>query len=344
MNIQVLRSRLEDDNSKTGVGNYADLIESMLDDTGTETEIIPFQLSVDKGIKNMIREGFIDPLSRILAGRKRTDVIHVTLEYCSLLIPFARAKKVVTFHHIAKNGEGNTRKGFVMWRFSAWVAVVFADKIITISPQTKEEILQRYNVRPSKIEAVLYAPEGFSVLKDVEKEHIIGCMGTLNARKNFASAINVFGSIVKDDKFGDYKMMICGKGPLKNELLEQARSMGIGEKVAFVENLSKEEMVRFYNKCSLFLNTASHEGLGMATVEAQMCGTPVLYYEDAEIPKEVTAAAVACRCEEDMAEKAKEILGDECRMKELTENGLEHSKELGRDFKEKTLDVYYSLL
>jgi len=343
LKVQLIRNKLEDDNSKTGVGNYADILEDLLKDEGIEAETIPFELTFEKGIRNAIKEGMTVPLRKILLGRKGTDIVHVTFEYCSILLPFARAKKVVTVHHIVGRDEKNSRKWFLMWRLAAWISIVSADRIIAISTQTKEEILRKYRIDPNRIETLGFFTKDFGPLGGVEKERLIGCMGTLNERKNFTAAINVFGSILEDGRYEDHRMIICGKGPLRDRLREHAESLGIGDRVEFIQEISKEELVRFYNRCSLILNTSSHEGLGLATVEAQMCGTPVLYFRDANIPREITKAAVQCSDERDMSEKAKEILGDDALMKRLIDDGLEHTSYLRRDFKERILGVYASL-
>ena len=343
MNVQLIRNKLEDDNSKTGVGSYADILEGLLKDAGIGVEVIPFELTLEKGIRNAIKEGMTDPMRKILRGRKGTDIVHVTFEYCSILLPFARAKKVVTIHHIVGQDEKNSRKWFLIWRLAIWVSIVSADRIIAISTQTKEEILRKYRVDPNRIEVFGFLTEDFKPLGDVDKERLIGCMGTLSERKNFSAAINIFKSILEDKRYEDHRMIICGKGPLKDRLLEQAESLGIGDRVTFIQDISKEEIVRFYNRCSLVLNTSSHEGLGLATMEAQMCGTPVLYFRDANIPKEITKAAVPCSDERDMAEKAKEILGDGALMKKLIDEGLEYTSYLCSDFKERIMGVYGSL-
>ncbi|MDR1405530.1 MAG: glycosyltransferase [Candidatus Methanoplasma sp.] len=344
MKIQIIRSKSEDDSSKTGVGIYADLIEELITDTGNETDVIPFEITIRKGIWYALRSGAIDPLGKILAGRKDADIVHAVFEYCSVYFPFTRAKRVVTFHHVVGKDEKNSKKWFLTWRLAAWIAIVFADKIVAVSPQTKEEILHKYNVAPEKVEVVIHVPKGLRVIDSVEKEHIIGCMGTINKRKNFSAAIRVFASVSTDCELRDYRMIICGKGPMKESLLEQIRFTGLEGKVSFIQDITKDEMALFYNKCSVILNTSSHEGLGLATVEAQMCGTPVLYFEDADIPKEVMVAAVSCINEEDMSEKAKKILKDQTRMEELIGEGLEFTNTLGNDFREKTLAIYNSLL
>ncbi|MCL2334144.1 MAG: glycosyltransferase family 4 protein [Candidatus Methanoplasma sp.] len=344
LKIQLLRNEKEEDRRKTGVGAYADMMETFLKDRGVECETISFEVSFRGGIRNLLRNSVTDPVRKIIAGRKDTDIVHVTFEYCSFYIPLTKAKKVVTFHHVVNHNEGNTKKWYLTWRLSAWIAVVFSDKIIAISSQTKNEIIEKYNISPDKIEVITWVPVHFDARSDIQKEHLVGCMGSLSERKNFAAAIRVFNSILKDADLSDYKMTICGKGPMREMLVEQARTLNIEEKVSFREDLSREEMVRFYNSCSILLNTSSHEGLGLATVEAQMCGTPVLYFKDAQIPKEVMVAAVPCIDENEMSEKAKTILKDEQYRDKLKYEGLEFVNKLGNDFEKNVLGVYKHLL
>jgi glycosyltransferase involved in cell wall biosynthesis len=343
LNVQLIRNRPEDDKSKTGIGVYADNLERILRDSGLEVEVVPFEPEFEKGLMNVINEGMIEPFRRVVYGRKRTDIVHVAFEHCSILMPFTRSKRVVTMHHIVSKDEKNSRKWFITWRLAAWISIAFSDKIIAMSSQTKKEILQRYSISPDKVEVIVSIPEDLIVMSDVPKEHMFGCMGTLSERKNFSAAINVFKAVSEDSRFSDYRLVICGKGPLKGRLSDEAEALGIGDRVSFIQDISKEDMIRFYNRCSLVLNTSLHEGLGLATIEAQMCGTPVLYFKDADIPEESTKAAVPCSSESDMAEKAKVILCDKDLMKKLTDDGLDYVAVLGKGFKERTLEVYGSL-
>jgi len=271
-------------------------------------------------------------------------VVHAVFEYCSFYLPLAKAGRVVTFHHVVGKGENNSRKWFLLWRIAARMSIVFSDRIIAVSSQTKKEILRKYPVDPGKIEVITHVPMGFHVDGGVRKEHVLGCMGTINERKNFSAAVRVFASISSDPRFSDYRLVICGKGRLKSALVEQARSLGLEGRVDFIQDISKEEMVEFYNRCSLVLNTSTHEGLGLATVEAQMCGTPVLYFKDAEIPPEVMVAAVPCEDEADMACKAMGMLDDRDRMDAAVADGLRFTKRLGEDFRDRTWAVYQSVL
>ena len=45
------------------------------------------------------------------------------------------------------------------------------------------------------------------------------------------------------------------------------------------------ELVEYYNKATVFFNASVEETLGMTTIEAQACGTPVIAYDSTAIPE-----------------------------------------------------------
>ena len=341
MKIQILRYILEDERSRSGIGFYSDMIEELVRLEGMEVEVVPFDLTIRDGIRTLLRSYIVAPLREIIRGRDSVDIVHVTFEYCSFYLPFVKARKVVTFHHVVDKREDVSIKWFLTWKVAAWMTIRMADRIIAVSPQTRDEILKRYKVDPDKVEVVMHLPSSqFRVMGDVQKERVVGCVGSLNIRKNIEATVRVFNDLIHDPLLADYRLLICGKGPKKDDLISQIRSLGIEDRVEFVQDMTENELVRFYNRCSLIINTSLHEGLGLVPIEAQMCGTPVLYLEYAKIPQEFTKAAVPCKDEVDMARIACEILNDKDRMDGIITNGMEFTSKLGRGFKERMIEIY----
>lgn len=52
---------------------------------------------------------------------------------------------------------------------------------------------------------------------------------------------------------------------------------------------SIEELVRLYSENDVYVNTSNEETLGMTTIEAQLCGTPVIVYSTTAIPESVAS-------------------------------------------------------
>lgn len=141
-------------------------------------------------------------------------------------------------------------------------------------------------------------------------------------------------------EFSGYRLVMCGNGPCRKEIEEKISAMGLDEKVDISSNLSVEELRKLYSRSRFLLNTSSFEGLGITTLEAQMCGTPVLYFESAVMPPEVMAAAIPCRDVTDMADKASELIADEEHMANVIESGIKYSTEFGKDYGEKLKEIY----
>ena len=73
------------------------------------------------------------------------------------------------------------------------------------------------------------------------------------------------------------RLVIGGGGPLRQELEELARSLGVSDIVRFAGVIPEPDLPRYYQAADCFvLPTREQEGFGLVTVEALACGTPVL--------------------------------------------------------------------
>lgn len=338
--FRVIRSKTV---SKDSLDAYADYIRSITSGLDYSVDDIEVETTLRSGYLGYLRNGLLGPLFRTLR-MKRGEVAHYTFEGLALFIPFCRAKKIVTFHHYVYREENNPWRWYMMWRIAARFAVRYADVLITVSEQTKDEIVKEMGADPSKIYVVSSSPNtAYRVIPSERKRRMIGSMGTLCERKNFSSTLRAFSILVSEPGFEDYTLRICGKGPLKERLIGEAESLGISDRVEFVSDLSVEELCRMYNSCSLVFNNSLHEGVGFLTIESQACGTPVLYLKGSSIPENVMVAAVPCDDEHDMAMRAKELLSDADLYDRTVKEGVEFAKGFSETCAERTVSLYREL-
>ena len=101
-------------------------------------------------------------------------------------------------------------------------------------------------------------------------EMLIGHVGYFNVQKNQLFLIDVLKELINQDV--NCKMLLVGKGELKNEVEEYANSKGIKEKVIFfgVSN----DIPGLMSAMDVFLFPSRSEGLGMVMIEAQINGLP----------------------------------------------------------------------
>lgn len=105
-------------------------------------------------------------------------------------------------------------------------------------------------------------PETFSDV-DTEK-NIAGYSGRISGEKNVDEVLEM-----AEDFEGE--VLIVGEGPLKSEMVEKA-----GENVEFSDFLDREELPRFYSMLDVFVTASTGDTLGLSTLEANACGTPVV--------------------------------------------------------------------
>lgn len=105
-----------------------------------------------------------------------------------------------------------------------------------------------------------------------EREKTIVTVGRLERQKNQKLLIDAFKNVVK--KHDDYKLLIYGKGSLKEYLEEYVVSINLTDKVIFkgqVDNIQEEIF-----KSGIFVLSSDYEGMPNALMEAMSLGLPCI--------------------------------------------------------------------
>lgn len=95
-------------------------------------------------------------------------------------------------------------------------------------------------------------------------------VGELIERKNHRVIIEALSKLKRSDIY----YVICGKGPLKEELAAQAEKYGIAERVVFLG--FRNDIPELNNTADISAFPSKIEGLGLAGIEAMAAGVPVV--------------------------------------------------------------------
>ena len=118
---------------------------------------------------------------------------------------------------------------------------------------------------PVGIDTEFFTPQEDSFIDEMElKRPIIGYSGRLSNEKNV-------GEIIELAREFDGSFVIVGEGPQKEKLVENAP-----ENVVFKDFLDREKLPEFYSGINVFLTASTGDTLGLSTLEANACGTPVV--------------------------------------------------------------------
>ena len=138
-------------------------------------------------------------------------------------------------------------------------------------------------------------------------------VGRLFPQKNHKLLIHAFSLI--SSQYPDDRLIIYGEGPLKSELKEYARKLGIEERVVFsgaISNVNEE-----LSKAKVFVLSSDYEGLPNALMEAMACGTAVVSTDCPSggpkyLLKESNAGIlVSCNNADEMAEAISVMMNEE---------------------------------
>lgn len=174
-----------------------------------------------------------------------------------------------------------------------------ADAIITISENSKNEIIGYLNIPGDKIHIVTpgvdlsvyrpMSPDEYrpAAVKYGLPDNYLLYLGTIEPRKNITSIVQAFEQFAARDSEG-YKLVIAGrKGWMFNEVFELVKKLGIEHKVIFPGYIPEEDKPYIYTGAAAFVFPSLYEGFGMPPLEAMACGVPVITSNTSSLPEVV---------------------------------------------------------
>jgi glycosyltransferase involved in cell wall biosynthesis len=285
----------------SGIGTY---IQNLMKNNcynialGNKEDIEQFDKNIDVIEFNSpiygIKEQLKFPYKKL--RKEKPDVLHVPHYNVPI---FYRGKMVVTIHdltHLVLPEFLPNKFAYLYAKFMIWLALKKATKVITVSENTKKDILNMFKVNPDKIE-VIYNGVGEEFVKKDKKEieylydkfsiprnkKIIMYVGNLKPHKNLERLLEAYSKINEKEKTC---LMLVGKAFSNyNTLGQKEQDLNIQNQVIHTGIVIQEELVDLYNLADLFVFPSLYEGFGIPILEALACGTPVICSNNSSIPE-----------------------------------------------------------
>ena len=108
----------------------------------------------------------------------------------------------------------------------------------------------------------------------MDNEKIILYIGRLVHEKGVQHLISAMPKIING--YNDTKLIIGGKGGMYDELREQARNLGIENKVYFTGYLSSKEVQKMYKCADIAVFPSTYEPFGIVALESMLAGVPTV--------------------------------------------------------------------
>ncbi len=228
-----------------------------------------------------------------------------------------------------------------------------ADKIIAVSEQTKQDIIDFFNISESKIKVVYQGCNQVfqSPITENEKQEIakklnlpesyLLSVGTIEERKNLLTLLKTLKELPNQ------KLVVIGNGKsYKIKCLRYISENNLSDRVMFLSELSLEEMAVIYQSAEILIYPSIFEGFGIPILESLFSKTPVITSKDGCFSEVGGASSKYINPLSILEMKAAilEIQNSETLQKEMAEKGFEYAQNFtDKKIAKNIMEVYYQL-
>lgn len=330
---------------KTNEGNFVSEISKL-----PNIEInIPTQF-IDSKIKSYWRSYSIT--KQLI--KNNVDVYHGLSNELPVNIKQFKGKKIVTIHDLIFLRYPHLYSFIdrTIYRKKFYAACKNADVIIAISEETKNDIIDFFNISADKIKVVYqscddvyYKVNSEQEIEEVVKqfslpENYLLYVGTIEERKNLLTIIK---SLKEVDSL--IPLVVIGKKTdYYKTVLNYISENKLNNRILFLENVSNEQLPIIYKKAAIFIYPSIFEGFGIPILEALVSKTPVITnnsgcFPEAGGPNTIYVDPLDSK---KMAQKINQLLQSESLRNEIAEHGYIYAEKFKKEIIAKQLMSIYA--
>ena len=226
----------------------------------------------------------------LLFCKQKPDLVFVP----SNAIPFLfilfnrRIKKVVTIHDVAFKYFPSSYSFINRFylNLSIIFSVKFADKIITISQTTKNDLIKFYGADEKKIEVTYlgFAAGDEEIKKEdvertkekfgINKEYLF-YLGRIETKKNIVNLVRAFYELLSEEY--DLQLVLAGKKGFGFEKIEEVlKELNVKDRVIITGYVNEKERQVLLENSSALTFVSLYEGFGIPVLDSFSAGVPVV--------------------------------------------------------------------
>jgi glycosyltransferase involved in cell wall biosynthesis len=230
-------------------------------------------------------------LSRVLAECDLIQVVSGSPAWANAVVGLGKpvALQVATRACIERHRRDAMHKGAVArWRkvmtqVTDWMddrALRLADAIQVENPWMLEysrELNSRRDVdlryAPPGVNAEAFCPLNH---REPMRDSFILCVARLDdPRKNIDLLLEAYAKL-PSELHDVVRLVLAGSSGPPDAFWRRAASLGLSEKICYIERPDQNALIRLYREASVFALPSDEEGFGVVLIEAMACGVPVV--------------------------------------------------------------------
>ncbi len=253
-----------------------------------------------------------------------------------------KAKRVVTLHDAIPYVYPHVSTTMDRLVHHSWLprAVKHVDAVITISQNSKKDLLEYLPIAEAKITVIAAAAgKHFQMMNEekiapalervgVERPYIL-YVGSVEPRKNLLRLLEAYQEVRKWSQ--SWRLVIVGARNYwkSSPVAQKVKDLGLEGQVKFTGYIPDEDLPALYNGADLFCFPSLYEGFGLPVLEAMACGTPVVTANSSSLPEVAGEAALLVDPYNvtELAAAMRRVLEDPALAEDLRQKGLERVKQ-----------------
>ena len=277
-------------------------------------------------------KGVLDALNRIDA-----DIVNYNYRWAPSFdseVSRYSGKKVFTYHNMWGEGVGY-QKLISSVNDSLYAKKLDRyDHIVAVTDYVRDDLI-KHGISPSRLTTVDNCLDVVPDISNTEGDFILS-LGRLVATKGLKYLIEAMRDV-------DYRLVICGTGPVEAQILRLISKYGLGDRIEFKGWVSEEEKNHLMDTCRFFVMPSLYESYGLAALEALSYGKPIVCTDVDGLPGNVRDAGVYVKPKDSkgLADAINHLLDDPDRRNALSENAIRISRQVTWDQRILQLESLY---
>jgi len=261
-----------------------------------------------------------------IAREEKHDIIHAHdwMTYLAGINAKKASKKPLVVHLHATEFDRTGGNPDPRISHIEWLGMKEADRIITNSNYSKQNIIKHYKIRPDKIDVVHWGIDDVQTHHfetPLKKDKIVLFLGRITLQKGPDYFIEVAKKVLDYEPHTTF--VIVGDGDMLPRIINRAAELGISNKVIFTGALSEQDVQKAFQAADLYVMPSVSEPFGLVALESLKNGTPILISKHSGVSEVLKHALKADFWDiNEMTNKIVSVLRHPPLREELKKNGM----------------------
>jgi glycosyltransferase involved in cell wall biosynthesis len=290
------------------------------------------------------------PWSNSVLKTGEQDLFHPTY-YDPYFLEYIGSRPFVLTVHDLTNEKFNDNSALTQ-KVLSWKKqlILKADHIISISNNTKKDIIDYYQVSADKISMIPlagglnFANDQPSLQADPHHKDYLLFVGSRGSYKNFNGSVAEIAPLLSKHNL---QLIVAGGGAFNAGEIAMLKKFNIYDRVRAYAHVTDRHLAQLYTNALVFIFPSKYEGFGIPVLEAMQCGCPALLSNNSSLPEVGGDAAQYFDplTKGDLNSALNSLILDEALRRQMKSTGLQQSKKFNwQNTADKHEIVYRSIL